>query len=313
MPGGDKPRLVVLLGPTGAGKTALALALAERWRGEIVSADSMQVYRGMDIGTAKPTAAERRRVPHHLIDVVAPDEPFDASRYVALARAAIDGLQAAGKPVLVVGGTGLYLRALLGGLIAGPGADEALRRSLKEEMARQGKGWLHERLRRQDERAAARINPNDGVRVIRALEVLALTGRSIVDCQEDHRFAERPYAVLKIGLAPDRRRLDERIDRRAEAMIAQGFVAEVAALLAAGYGVELKPMQSLGYRHVAAHLAGQGDLAQALRLIQRDTRRYARRQMTWFSRDREILWLDPEAAATAAAAAEAVGRFWDCR
>jgi tRNA dimethylallyltransferase len=305
-----KGRLVVLLGPTGVGKTALAMALADRWPAEIVSADSMQVYRGMDIGTAKPTPDQRRLVPHHLIDVVDPDEPFDASRYLALARGAVDRLQGEGKNVFVVGGTGLYLRALLGGLITGPGADEALRRSLKEEMARQGRPWLHEKLRQQDDRAAARINPNDGVRVIRALEVLALTGRSIIDCQQEHRFAERPYEVLKIGLALDRQGLDDRIDRRTEAMVEQGFVAEVQGLLARGYGGELKPMQSLGYRHMVAYLSGQGDLAQAVRLIQRDTRRYARRQMTWFSADREISWLAPEAVD---AATEAVGRVLDRR
>ena len=306
MPVSPKPRLVVLLGPTGVGKTALALALAHRWQGQIVSADSMQVYRAMDIGTAKPTLEERRRVPHHLIDVVAPDEPFDASRYLALARAAIESLQAAGKAVFIVGGTGLYLRALLGGLIPGPGADEALRRTLKEEMAQRGKRWLHEKLRQQDERAAARINPNDGVRVIRALEVLALTGRSIVDCQQEHGFSEQPYEVLKIGLTLERPRLDERINRRTEGMIEQGFVAEVQALLERGYGGDLKPMQSLGYRQIVAHLEGRMGLGEAIGLIQRDTRRYARRQMTWFMADPEIRWLDPDDLATAG---ETVGRF----
>jgi tRNA dimethylallyltransferase len=302
-----KPRLIVLLGPTAVGKTALALALAQRWRAEILSADSMQVYRGMDIGTAKPTRQERSLVPHHLLDLVDPADPFDASRYLALARAAIERLHGEGKPLLVVGGTGLYLRALLGGLIDGPGADEGLRAALREEIQRRGKPWLHERLRQQDERAAARINPNDGVRVIRALEVLAQTGRSIVDVQRDHGFGERPYEVLKLGLTLERERLNERIDRRVETMIAAGLVEEVRTLLLRGYGRELKAMQSLGYRHIGAHLAGEGDLSQAVRLIQRDTRHYARRQMTWFSADPEIRWLAPDDRGGATAACE---RFW---
>jgi len=179
-----KPRLICIVGPTGVGKTAMALELACRWGGEIVSADSMQVYRHMDIGTAKPTPEERGRIPHHLLDVVDPDEPFDASRYIELAHKVIDRLQWQGKPVFVVGGTGLYIRALLGGLIDGPGADEALRRELKQEMNNRGKAHLYGRLRTRDPRAADRIDPHDGVRIIRALEVLELTGRSIVEHQQ---------------------------------------------------------------------------------------------------------------------------------
>jgi tRNA dimethylallyltransferase len=301
-----KPRLIILLGPTGVGKTALAMALAERWGGEIVSADSMQVYRGMDIGTAKPTPEERQRVPHQLLDVVEPDEPFDASRYIELARGIIGRLHREEKTTFVVGGTGLYIRALLGGLINGPGADEALRRDLKAEMKRWGKPHLYEKLRDRDNRAAERINPNDGVRIIRALEVLELTGLSIVEHQENHRFRVRPYESLKIGLTLDRERLNERIDRRTDRMIADGFVEEVRRLLDRGYAGTLKPMQSLGYRHLVAYLAGERELEDAVRLIKRDTRRYAKRQMTWFAADPETLWLAPDDMDTAV---ERTGHF----
>lgn len=293
MDGSPPPPLVIILGPTGVGKTALALRLAGRWGGEIVGADSLQVYRGMDIGTAKPTPAEQRLVPHHLIDVVDPDEPFDASRYCEMARRAIAGLNEKGKPVFVVGGSGLYIRALLGGLIDGPGADEPLRRSLKEEQRRLGVDALYARLRLRDPQAAERIDRRDAVRIIRALEVLELTGRSIVEHQRDHGFQQRPYRALKIGLTVERAELLARIDARAERMVADGFVAEVRRLLERGYHRDLKPMQSLGYRHMAAHLAGEGDLAAAIRLIKRDTRRYAKRQLTWFCRDPEIRWLAP--------------------
>ena len=295
MAGADipKPRLICILGPTGVGKTAMALELAGRWGGEIVSADSMQVYRHMDIGTAKPTPEERRRIPHHLLDVVNPDEPFDVSLYIRLANGIIADLHREERPVFVVGGTGLYIRALLGGLIDGPGADEVLRRELKQEMNQRGKAHIYQRLRTRDPRAADRIHPHDGVRIIRALEVLELTGRSIVDHQQEHRFREAPYEVLKIGLLPERERLQARIDSRTDRMIEEGFVEEVRRLLATGYDGSLKPMQSLGYRHIMAYLAGKEDLEEAVRLIKRDTGRYAKRQMTWFAAEREVDWLDP--------------------
>ncbi len=303
MAGSDipKPRLICILGPTGVGKTGMALELAGRWGGEIVSADSMQVYRHMDIGTAKPTPEERRRIPHHLLDVVDPDDPFDASRYIGLANGVIAHLQREKKPIFVVGGTGLYIRALLGGLIDGPGADEVLRRELKEEMKTFGKEHLYEILWARDPRAAAQIHPHDGVRIIRALEVLELTGRSIVEHQEEHCFREAPYAALRIGLGLERERLNDRIDRRTERMIAEGFVEEVRRLLDTGYGESLKAMQSVGYRHLVSFLAGRQNLEEAIRLIKRDTRRYAKRQMTWFAADRDVVWLDPEDVEGAAA------------
>ncbi|MEI7674099.1 MAG: tRNA (adenosine(37)-N6)-dimethylallyltransferase MiaA, partial [Deltaproteobacteria bacterium] len=288
------PRLICILGPTGVGKTAMALELAEQWGGEIVSADSMQVYRQMDIGTAKPAPEERRRIPHHLLDVVNPDEPFDVSQYIRLANGVIADLQRKKKPVFVVGGTGLYIRALLGGLIDGPGADEALRQTLREEMNRLGKPHLYEKLRAKDEKAADRIHPHDGVRIIRALEVLELTGRSIVAHQQEHQFREAPYKTLRIGLSLDRERLNDRIEQRTDRMIADGFAEEVRRLLEMGYTESLKPLQSFGYRDMISFLAGRQSLEEAVRLIKRDTFRYAKRQMTWFATDREVGWLDPE-------------------
>ncbi|TSA45028.1 MAG: tRNA (adenosine(37)-N6)-dimethylallyltransferase MiaA [Deltaproteobacteria bacterium] len=295
MAGADipRPRLICIVGPTGVGKTAMALELAGRWGGEIVSADSMQVYRHMDIGTAKPTPEERRRIPHHLLDVVNPDEPFDASLYIRLANGIIADLQRERKVVFVVGGTGLYIRALLGGLIDGPGADEVLRRELKQQMNQRGKAHLYERLRTTDPLAADQIHPHDGIRIIRALEVLELTGRSIVAHQQEHRFGEAPYELLRIGLCLDRERLNDRIERRTDRMIADGLPEEVRRLLDMGYTESLKPMQSLGYRNMISFLAGQQSLEEAVRLIKRDTCRYAKRQMTWFAADREVVWLDP--------------------
>ncbi|MHB8908193.1 MAG: tRNA (adenosine(37)-N6)-dimethylallyltransferase MiaA [Syntrophales bacterium] len=303
-----KPRLVILVGPTGVGKTEMALKIAGRWGGEIVSADSMQVYRGMDIGTAKPTPAQRMLIPHHLLDVVDPDEPFDASRYCELARGVIARLHREERPVFVVGGTGLYIRTLLGGLIDIPGADESLRRAMKEEVRQRGVSLLYERLRSRDAKAAARIQPRDAVRIIRALEVLELTGRSIVDYQREHRFRDEPYDALKIGLILTRQELQTRIAGRTDRMIAEGFVEEVEQLLTRGYDRSLKPMQSLGYRHIAAHLGGEGDLESAIRLIKRDTGRYAKRQMTWFAAEPGVIWLAPE---DYDAAAERIGRFLD--
>ncbi len=304
----QKPRLVILLGPTGSGKSAMALKMAERWGGEIISADSMQVYRGMDIGTAKPTSEERMRIPHHLLDCVDPDESFHVSRYCDLAREVIARLHRAQRPIFVVGGTGLYIRALLGGLIDGPGADESLRNRMKEEIQQLGIDTLYKRLRIIDPRAAAQISPHDAIRIIRALEVLELTGRSIVDHQREHRFREQPYEPLKIGLTVAREELQARIGARTDRMIAEGFVEEVERLLAAGHDRSLKPMQALGYRHLAAYLAGEGNLETAICLIKRDTGRYAKRQMTWFAADREISWLAPE---DHDAAAKRIGRFLD--
>lgn len=285
-----KPRLIVLAGPTGIGKTELAIHLAEAAGGEIISADAMQVYRFMDIGTAKPTAAERSRVNHHLLDVVDPDQPFNASLFIKRAQPIIEDLCRRQKPIFIVGGTGLYIRALLGGLFDGPEADESLRASYREALSVHGKAYLYEKLRRRDEQAARQINPNDAVRIIRALEVLEISGQSIVEQQRRHHFGERRYDYLKIGLMMERQPLFDRIAQRTDQMMKGGFVEEVRHLLAMGYAESLKPMQSLGYKHIVRYLEGIHDLPATIQAIKGDTRHYAKRQMTWFGPDPEINW-----------------------
>lgn len=287
------PPLIIIAGPTGIGKSDLALALARACGGEIVSADSMQVYRGMDIGTSKPAPRERAQVRHHLIDVVDPDEPFHAALYASLAREAVDGIMQRRRPVFVVGGTGLYIKALLGGMFSGPGPNEELRAFYREELRRRGQEHLYLLLAEKDPKAARQINPHDTIRIIRALEVWEACGSSIVEKQQDHQFRDRPYRCLKIGLTAERPELYERIERRTEQMMAAGLVPEVENLLARGYAASLKSMRALGYRHISRHLQGLCDLGEAVRLIKRDTRNYAKRQLTWFRADREIRWFSP--------------------
>lgn len=285
-----RPRIIVLLGPTAAGKSELGMNLAERFAGEIVSADSMQVYRHMDIGTAKPTREERRRIPHHLIDVVDPDEAFSAAVFAEKASAVIEELYRLGRTIFLVGGTGLYIKALLRGLVETPGSDDSLRSRCREHVRLYGKISLHDRLREADPQAAARIHPSDVVRVIRALEVFELTGRSISEIRGRHAFATCRYETLKIGLSVERKELLDRIDRRTDWMIERGLIEEVRELLRKGYGADLKPMSSLGYKHIVRHLQGSCTLAEAVQMTKRDTRRYAKRQMTWFGADSEIRW-----------------------
>jgi tRNA dimethylallyltransferase len=289
-----KPRLIVLAGPTGVGKTELALQLAAAIGGEIISADAMQVYRFMDIGTAKPTSEQRSLVKHHLLDVADPDEPFNAALFIKQAQPVIGALHAERKPIFVVGGTGLYIKALLGGLFAGPQADETLRASYRAVLSAHGPACLYEELKKKDEQAARRINPHDAIRIIRALEVFEISGQSIVEQHRQHHFGETRYDYLKIGLMMERQPLFDRIGQRTDQMMTGGFVEEVRHLLALGYAASLKPMQSLGYRHVTRYLEGLHDLPAAIAAIKRDTRRYAKRQMTWFGSDREMIWFRPD-------------------
>jgi tRNA dimethylallyltransferase len=289
-----KPRLIVLAGPTGVGKTELALQLAAAFEGEIISADAMQVYRLMDIGTAKPTSEQRSLVKHHLLDVADPDEPFNAALFIKQAQPVIGALHAERKPIFVVGGTGLYIKALLGGLFAGPQADETLRASYRAVLSAHGPACLYEELKKKDEQAARRINPHDAIRIIRALEVFEISGQSIVEQHRQHHFGETRYDYLKIGLMMERQPLFDRIGQRTDQMMTGGFVEEVRHLLALGYAASLKPMQSLGYRHVTRYLEGLHDLPAAIAAIKRDTRRYAKRQMTWFGSDREMIWFRPD-------------------
>lgn len=285
-------KLLILLGPTASGKTGLAVRLAESIGAEIVNADSMQVYRSMDIGTAKPTAEQRRRVPHHLLDLVEPDRTFSVADFRAAAEQAIADIAARGKRVVVCGGTGLYIRALTGGLVDAPGGDEDIRNELRDLAGMKGTEVLYSLLEESDPASAARLHPNDQFRIIRALEICRITGRPASELRGEHRFAEARYHCLKIGLATARDVLYERIDARVESMIQDGFVDEVRTLLESGYPASLKPMRSLGYRHVIGFLSGGCSLEEAILLMKRDTRRYAKRQLTWFNRDREIKWIE---------------------
>ncbi|HEX9078365.1 MAG TPA: tRNA (adenosine(37)-N6)-dimethylallyltransferase MiaA [Desulfuromonadaceae bacterium] len=286
------PKLLVICGPTASGKSDLAIRLARELDAEIVNADSMQVYRGMDIGTAKPTPEQRAVLPHHLIDVADPDHPFSAADYAIAADEAIAGIVGRGKRVIVVGGTGLYIRALLRGLVDSPSGAGEVRRALQEEARERGNEAMLEQLRRVDPELAARIHPNNRVRIIRALEVYRLTGIPLSRRQQEHGFTARRYESLQIGIHVERRELYRRIDERVERMVAEGLLDEVRGLLAAGYGRDLKAMRAIGYKEAAACLAGEYGLAEAVELIKRDTRRYAKRQLTWFRADPDILWLE---------------------
>jgi tRNA dimethylallyltransferase len=285
-----RPRILVIVGPTAAGKSALAVTLAKEFGAEIVNGDSMQVYRGMDIGTAKPTAAERRLVPHHLFDLVEPDQDFTAADYRRLASQVILDICSRGRLPVVVGGTGLYIRALLAGLADSPGADNAFREECRLLIESRGLAALYELLQRTDPQAAARIHPNNRVRIVRALEVFRQTGRSICDLQQEHAFADSWCDFLKLGVTVDRALLYENIDKRVDLMVSAGLVAEVAALLAAGYDAGLKSMSAIGYREICGHLQGHWPLAEAIELIKRNTRRYAKRQLTWFKGEAGISW-----------------------
>lgn len=283
--------LVVVVGPTAAGKSDLAVEIAAALDAEVISADSVQVYRGFDIGTGKLSAAEMQGVPHHLMDVVDPDEPFSAAHFVELADEAAANIAARGRRVVVAGGTGLYVRALVRGLFQAPPASEEIRQRHREEAADHGVPALHNRLAAEDPEAAARIHENDLVRISRALEVLEQTGRTISDLQREHREMPPRYpAALMLGLAPDRPTLRDRIERRVHAMMEAGWLEETRALMARGYG-EARPMGSLGYRQLSAHLRGELDLAEAVRQTVRDTRRFARRQLTWFKEEPGISWI----------------------
>ena len=291
-----RPKLVVVAGPTGVGKTGLSLLLAERFGAEIINADSMQVYRYMDIGTAKPTPEERAQAVHHIIDVVDPDEDFDAARFLSLARPLVEVLYGRGTPIIVVGGTGLYLRSLLRGLFEGPGRDDRVRAELEAEVRARGPEALHARLARVDPEAAARLHVNDTLRVIRALEVFELTGRPMSAFHREHRLAENPYKTLFYCLDLPREELNQRIEIRAGEMFRAGLVDEVAGLLNRGYGPELKSMQSIGYKEVAGFLAGRMDLAQTRAEVIKHTRQFAKRQRTWFRSQPEVRHRSPREA-----------------
>jgi tRNA dimethylallyltransferase len=292
-----KPPVIVLTGPTAAGKSSLALELAKRFDAEIINADSMQVFRFMDIGTAKPGLEERATVPHHLFDVVNPDDEYSAGRYAIEARAAAATIHASGKRVMLVGGTGLYIRAFLEGLIETGGANSELRERLENEHAAAvEKGeplTLYRRLEKLDPKAAAAIHPNDLRRIIRALEIVDRCGREASAVREEHDFRESPFETLHLALDPGREIVNERIEQRCEAMIKDGLLQEVRRLREMGYGAGLRPMQSIGYRHINPVVDGSDTLSNALTSMQTDTRRFARRQRTWLRKVEAAQWCDP--------------------
>lgn len=296
-PPDPRPPVVVVTGPTATGKTPLAIELALRFGGEIVNADSMQVFRFMDIGTAKATPEQRALVPHHMIDVVTPDVPYSAGRYATASRAAAARIHARGKVPLLTGGTGLYIRAFLEGLIDSAEADPELREELEREheraLAEGDPHRLHRRLAEVDPDTAERVHPNDVRRVTRALEIARQVGEPSSEVRGAHGFRDRPYRVLHLALDLPREQLNRRIDERCVGMIEAGLLQEVRGLLERGYGSELRPMRAIGYRHVVPVALGRTTLALALEGMRTDTRRFARRQRTWLRSVPAVETFDP--------------------
>jgi tRNA dimethylallyltransferase len=286
-----KQKILVILGPTAVGKTALSLDLAQSLQGEIISADSMQVYRGMDIGTAKPSPKERQRVVHHLLDVVYPDQPFNVADYVSLAEETLESLRTQEVLPLLSGGTGLYIDALLKGfLFPDASADLDIRAQL-EAQAEEDPRSLYKRLEEVDHPSAKKLHPNDLRRIVRALEVYYRTGEPISALQRKKEASERPYQPLYVGLFRDRKELYERVDLRVDQMIQEGLVEEVQKLLKA-YPDQPTALQALGYKEMASFLQGKMTLTEATQRLKRDTRRYAKRQLSWFKRNEEIHWFN---------------------
>ena len=305
--------VVVIVGPTAVGKSRVAVEVARVFETEVLTADSRQVYRGMDVGTDKPSLEERQAVPHRLIDLVNPDEPFNAGLYRRQAIDEIERLYRDCRLPLVVGGTGLYVRTLLKGLCGAPPADPRVRAVLRQEAKDQGLDGLYARLVEVDPATAARLHPRDESKVIRALEVHQLSGRRMSEFQQEHGFAERPFSALIIGLNRDRGALYRRIEERIDWQLAHGLIEETRQLLFQGYQRMSAAMKGLGYRQVAAHLAGEYDAAEMLRRFKRDTRHFSKRQMTWFRKEPGIQWLTIEESEsvqhTAARVIGQVGRF----
>ncbi|HSF29189.1 MAG TPA: tRNA (adenosine(37)-N6)-dimethylallyltransferase MiaA [Candidatus Tectomicrobia bacterium] len=301
----------VIIGPTAVGKTDLSLDLARELEAEIIGGDSRQLYRFLDIGTAKPSPAQRRLVPHHLIDIVNPDVTMHAAGFARMAWGCIHSIEASGKLPLVVGGSGLYIRALTDGLFAGPGANPHLRTALAAEAHSLGLQALHDRLAAVDQAAAQRIHPHDRVRIIRALEIYALTGKPISQWQCQWQHPGRQRAFVLIGLTRDREDLRRRIAARTEAMLRMGLESEVRTVLAMGYPPTLPTLQSVGYREIVAYLDGKWDLAHTRELIEHHTWRLAKQQMTWFRHVAGVQWVsltDPPANAAIRIIKDLVGR-----
>ena len=292
-------KIITICGPTGIGKTGFAIALAQELNGEIIGADSMQIYKYMDVGTAKPDEKERQLAVHHLVDFLDPADNFDAKSFIVLADQAISDIAKRGRVPVVAGGTGLYIRALLHGLFRGePVCPETLEK-LNQTLEEKGAPALHEQLTKCDPKAAEKIHPNDGFRIVRALEVFLTTGVPISQCQQTHDFKSDRYQSLTFGLHMDRQLLYDRINKRVDIMMGQGLLDEVKNLVNQGYSLELKSMQSIGYRHMGMYIKGEVSLEEAVRLLKRDTRRYAKRQFTWFNKEKNLIWINAEETAKA--------------
>ncbi len=281
--------LVAIVGPTGSGKTALSLALAERFAGEIVNCDSVAIYREFEIGTAKPSAAERARAPHHLLDIVEPTQSMTAGEYARRARQVLEEIKVRGHVPIVVGGTGLYLRALLEGLFPGPERSEELRRRLRGRLQQRGAAWLHRILARLDPTAASNIHPNDTPKVIRAIEVCLASRERMSELWQRGRDPLRGFRILRFGLNPERNALYARINERARAMFDAGLVEETRRLMEKYPGAWA--LSSLGYKQAAQYLRGEVDLKLTIWAAQQSHRNYAKRQMTWFRREPDVRWL----------------------
>ena len=284
--------ILIIAGPTAVGKTDASILLAREWGAEIVSADSMQIYRGMDIGTAKPTPEQRALVYHHMIDIVDPAQPYSVGDYLRDARNAIDGILQAGGTPIVVGGTGLYIRALMRGLLHGPPADMELRERLLRKESENGEGALYADLARLDPEAAIKIHPNDLRRTVRALEVYYLRDRKISDLQKAHSFQEKAHAFRLLFLVRGRSELYPRIERRVDQMIEQGLEAEVKGLILKGYSSDLISMHAIGYSHFIDYYNNRVSFDETVELLKRDTKRFAKRQFTWFRREPDARWVD---------------------
>ncbi len=289
-----KPRVIIIAGPTASGKTRLAIDLAKLIQGEIVSADSIQIYRGLDIGSAKPSTQELAEARHHLIDIRNPDEEFSGGDFVREARAACDDILSRGLVPIVVGGTGLYVRLLLGGVAELPPTNPELRSCLRAEAGSLGAQALYERLLRLDPQGAQSVESGNLTRIIRRLEIIAQTGRPFSEIIAEHALKDRPYEPLYLCLNLERSILYERIDKRVDSMIKEGLLNETAGLVERGYSLDIKPLQSLGYRHMGLVLTGCLDMLSAVELMKRDTRHYAKRQITWFRSESAVRWIGPD-------------------
>jgi tRNA dimethylallyltransferase len=302
--------ILIIAGPTAAGKTEASILLARQLGAEVVGADSMQIYRGMDIGTAKPSAEQRKLVYHHMIDIVEPDQPYSVGDYLRDARAALEGILSSGGIPIVVGGTGLYIRALTRGLFHGPPADLELRERLMQRESAEP-GCLYSDLVNVDREAALKIHPNDLRRTLRALEVFYLRDRKLSDFHREHSFQDKPFTFRLLFLARSRAELYPRIEQRVEQMLADGLEAEVKHLMDLGYGPELASMQALGYKHFMNYYLGKTSRDETVALLKRDTRRYAKRQFTWFRREPQTIWVDITGLLQPAEIAERIKKYID--